>query len=55
MFDVLAQHAKDESADALQEAADLGLAKGEVLVAHLSGTGDTARVVAVERHAPADS
>ena len=55
MLDVLAQQAKDETADALHEAADLGLAKGEVLVAHLSGTGGAARVVAVERHAPADS
>jgi 8-oxo-(d)GTP phosphatase len=55
MLDVLAEQAKDVSADALHEAADLGLAKGEVLVAHLSGTGQAARVVAVERHAPAAS
>lgn len=54
MLDVLAQRAKDEVADQLHEAADLGLAKGEVLVSHLSGTGESARVVAVERHAPAD-
>ena len=30
------------------------LAKGEVLVAHLSSSGEQARVVAVERHAPRD-
>jgi 8-oxo-dGTP diphosphatase len=35
----------------LQEAARHGLGKGEVLVAHLVGTGDLARVVDVERHA----
>jgi 8-oxo-dGTP pyrophosphatase MutT (NUDIX family)/phosphohistidine phosphatase SixA len=54
MLEVLADRAKDEAADQLHEAADLGLAKGEVLVAHLSGSGEPARVVAVERHAPAD-
>jgi 8-oxo-dGTP diphosphatase len=36
----------------LAEAADLGMAKGEVLVAHVAGTGDQARVVDVERHHP---
>ena len=35
---------------ALLESAGPGLVKGEVLVAHLAGTGDDARVVAVERH-----
>jgi 8-oxo-dGTP diphosphatase len=34
----------------LKEAADSSIAKGEVLICHLVGTGDTARVVAVERH-----
>jgi 8-oxo-dGTP diphosphatase len=37
-------------ADALRESAGPGLVKGEVLVAHLHGTADAARVVAVERH-----
>ena len=37
-------------ADALRESAGPGLVKGEVLVAHLHGVGDDARVVAVERH-----
>ena len=34
------------------EARDEKLVKGEVLVCHLVGSGDTARVVAVERHRP---
>jgi len=34
----------------LREAAAQSMAKGEVLVAHLAGTGDASRVVAVERH-----
>jgi 8-oxo-dGTP diphosphatase len=54
MLDVLATRARDLALDQLHEAADLGLAKGEVLVAHLSGSGEQARVVAVERHAPSD-
>ena len=54
MLDVLAARAQDFAADQLHEAADLGLAKGEVLLAHLSGSGEPARVVAVERHAPGD-
>jgi 8-oxo-dGTP diphosphatase len=37
---------------ALTDAADSKMAKGEALVAHFAGTGDTARVVAVERHGP---
>jgi 8-oxo-dGTP pyrophosphatase MutT (NUDIX family)/phosphohistidine phosphatase SixA len=37
-------------ADALRESAGPGLVKGEVLVAHVSGVGQAARVVAVERH-----
>lgn len=32
-----------------------GMDKGEVLVAHLVGTGLAARVVAVERHHPGDT
>lgn len=34
----------------LGAAADRSLAKGEVVVCHLTGTGDAARIVAVERH-----
>lgn len=34
------------------EARDESLAKGEALVCHVAGTGDAARVVAVERHLP---
>ena len=36
--------------DALRESAGPGLVKGEVLVAHVHGVGEAARVVAVERH-----
>lgn len=36
----------------LKEAQDEKMAKGEVLVAHLVGTAEAARVVAVERHLP---
>lgn len=45
----------DDSADAaklLDEAAESGMAKGEVLVAHLVDRGQRARLVAVERHLP---
>ncbi|TPG14103.1 NUDIX hydrolase [Pedococcus bigeumensis] len=42
----------DHVAAALRAAARDKMAKGEVLVAHLVGTGATARVVAVERHLP---
>ena len=42
-----------EVAEALCEAAASDkMAKGEVLVAHLVGSGEAARVVAVERHLP---
>ncbi len=34
---------------ALAEAADLGLEKGEILIAHICGVGPLARIVAVER------
>ena len=37
---------------ALREAIHDGMAKGELVVAHLSGSGTDARVVAVERHLP---
>lgn len=36
----------------LADSADLGMGKGEVLVAHLVGRGPDARVVDVERHLP---
>jgi phosphohistidine phosphatase SixA/8-oxo-dGTP pyrophosphatase MutT (NUDIX family) len=42
----------DQVAAALRAAARDKMAKGEVLVAHMVGTGGTARVVAVERHLP---
>jgi 8-oxo-(d)GTP phosphatase len=54
MLDVLAARSSGLAVDQLHEAADLGLAKGEVLLAHLSGSGEQARVVAVERHRPRD-
>jgi 8-oxo-dGTP diphosphatase len=44
------QAASPEVAHALSESAGPGLVKGEVLVAHVIGQGDRARVVAVERH-----
>jgi 8-oxo-dGTP diphosphatase len=54
---LLARVAPDEPeadlvTDTLRAAARDKMAKGEVLVAHLVGTGEGARVVAVERHAP---
>ena len=45
----------DGAADAakrLGEAAESGMGKGEVLVAHVAASGQDARVVAVERHFP---
>jgi phosphohistidine phosphatase SixA/8-oxo-dGTP pyrophosphatase MutT (NUDIX family) len=42
----------DQVGAALGAAARDKMAKGEVLVAHMVGTGPTARVVAVERHLP---
>jgi 8-oxo-dGTP diphosphatase len=54
MLAVLAARSGPKVSEQLQEAADLGLAKGELLVAHVSGSGEPARVVAVERHAPTD-
>ena len=41
-----------EVVESFTEARDEKLAKGEALVCHVVGTGDTARVVAVERHLP---
>ena len=41
-----------EVVEAFAEARDEKLAKGEALVCHVVGTGDAARVVAVERHLP---
>ena len=38
----------------IEDVASSGLAKGEVLVAHIVGTGEGARVVAAERHHPLD-
>ena len=40
------------TATLLTEAVDERMAKGEVLVAHLVGSGEQARVVAVERYLP---
>lgn len=49
----LAEHADDPPLrTALRDSASAGLLKGEVLVAHVAGRGDSARVVAVERHTP---
>jgi 8-oxo-dGTP diphosphatase len=51
----LVDEGSDDGTDAakqLDEAADAKMAKGEVLVAHLVGSGGDARVVAVERHLP---
>jgi 8-oxo-dGTP diphosphatase len=42
----------DQVSAVLRAAARDKMAKGEVLVAHLVGSGETARVVAVERHRP---
>ena len=41
----------DDARATLTEAAESKMGKGEALVAHFAGTGETARVVAVERHA----
>jgi 8-oxo-dGTP diphosphatase len=41
-----------EVVEEFAEARDSKLAKGEALVCHVVGTGDAARVVAVERHLP---
>ncbi|NYF97959.1 NUDIX domain-containing protein [Janibacter cremeus] len=37
-----------------EDVLDHGMAKGEVLLAHVIGTGEDARVIAVERHHPRD-
>ena len=41
-----------EVVEAFAEARDEKLGKGEALVCHVVGTGEAARVVAVERHLP---
>ena len=41
-----------EAAGSLRQAAAEKMTKGELLVAHMVGTGEAARVVAVERHLP---
>jgi 8-oxo-dGTP diphosphatase len=48
----LAKETDPSVTQTLTEAIDERLVKGEVLVAHLVGTGDHARVVDVERHRP---
>ena len=51
LLGALADRASDDAvAQALRESAGPGLVKGEVLVAHVSGRGPDAVVVAVERH-----
>ena len=51
LLGALAEHCFDDDvAQALRESGGAGLVKGEVLVAHVSGRGSTAVVVAVERH-----
>jgi 8-oxo-dGTP diphosphatase len=54
MLDAIGRRADPAAAAALKEATENGLAKGEILVAHLSGTGEQARVVDVERYPPRD-
>ena len=41
-----------EVVEEFAQARDERLAKGEALVCHVVGTGEAARVVAVERHLP---
>ena len=41
-----------EVVEEFAQARDDKLVKGEALVCHVVGSGDTARVVAVERHRP---
>jgi 8-oxo-dGTP diphosphatase len=48
----LAKETDPSVTQTLTEAIDQRLVKGEVLVAHLVGAGDHARVVDVERHRP---
>ena len=56
LIDVLAERVHPEgdaaAAEHLAAAREDRLEKGEALVCHLAGTGDDARVVAVERHLP---
>ncbi|MGL4172933.1 MAG: NUDIX hydrolase [Actinomycetota bacterium] len=46
----LAEAADGERREVLRESSGPGLVKGEVLVAHVHGAGDSARIVDVERH-----
>lgn len=46
----IARAAQGDVAERLEEVASASLRKGEALVCHVSGRGDDARVVAVERH-----
>ena len=48
----LAKEADPQVTQLLTEAIDERMAKGEVLVAHLVGSGEQARVVDVERYLP---
>jgi len=58
LLDVLEQHLDPEAegsqatVETLAEAREARLVKGEILVAHLHGRGEAARVVALERHLP---
>jgi 8-oxo-dGTP diphosphatase len=54
LLSALAASAGDDvTRDALTGAAEHGMGKGEVLVAHVRGTGEASQVVAVERHGAA--
>lgn len=44
--------ASADVADLIEDAAENGMAKGEILVVHLAGTGETSGIVAAERHHP---
>jgi 8-oxo-dGTP diphosphatase len=58
LLDLVAERLDLDTAGAVEvveefaEARDSKLAKGEALVCHVVGTGDAARIVAVERHLP---
>ncbi|HET8600626.1 MAG TPA: NUDIX domain-containing protein [Segeticoccus sp.] len=56
LLELLADHADAEPAEVLRDAhgdaPKSAVAKGEAVIAHVSGTGASARVVAVERHQP---
>ncbi len=48
----LAEHAHDDVQETYAQAAEVGMAKGEIIVGHVCGTGEPAKIVAVERHRP---